>query len=277
MNQALFRSILLSCFSTVLASCGKEPPNVELLATDIHVSVAQHNLVLPLIALEDHAKIVIYQKQSFLLQRHSPLDKSSSSHVPLVLDSVSLVVRTYGWNDFDMHQRQVCSMLTRKWAQSVCDNPWAAIQQALPRDRFRLIDLSVFKGSANCRQNDRSHPPLPQQAGQAAIVCTAMVYGSSDDEFYSAVVRISGELGAVWTVWRDEEYGETAEGMTKREGKAIAAFVKYSLGKNEDFQNLHLAMCQLRRPGSIDGPNGPDCGRIAQPIISPSLAHKAAQ
>lgn len=292
MIRALLLSIFLSALSVVLASCGREEhpaPDVVLLSTDVHVSVAQHPLVLPFIALDDYA----YRKQSFSLDRRgdseraqSALEKflheSANPQVPLVLDGVSVVVRTYGWNDSDMRQRQMCPMLTREWAQSVCDNPWAAIQQALPGGRFRLVDLSRFRvgdprGPANCRDDGKSHQPLPQKAGQTAIVCTAMVYGGRDDQYHHAVVRIDGNLGALWTVWRYGQHGETAEAMSEREGKAIVAFVQYSLGKSEDFRKLHSAMCQLRRPGSVDGPKGADCEHAAQPIIPPDLAHKAAQ
>lgn len=274
MIRSLVLPILLSGLSAVLASCGKEEhpaPNVGLLSTDIYVSVAQHALVLPFIALDDYA----YRKQSFSLDRRGDRERTQSAleeflhesadhQVPLVLDGVSLVVRTYGWNDFDMRQRQMCPMLTREWAQSVCDNPWAAIQQALP-GRFRLVDLSRFqvgdpRGPANCRDNGQPHQPLPQKAGEAVMVCTAMVFGGRDDQFHHAVVRIDGDLGALWTVSRYGQHGETAEAMTEREGKAIVTFVQSSLGKNEDFRKLHSVMCQLRRPGSVDSPKGAECG-----------------
>ena len=118
------------------------------LSTDIHVEIAKHSLILPFIALEDHA----YRHQSFSLNREADrehalsaanklLREAADPEHPLVFDSLSVVVRTYGWNDFDTSQRQVCPLLTHEWARSVCDNPWAAIQQALPGDRFRLVDL----------------------------------------------------------------------------------------------------------------------------------------
>lgn len=285
MIRAFLLFVFLSSLSAVLASCGKEEhsaPNVGLLSTDIHVSIAQHPLVLPFIALDDYA----YRKQSFSLNRKGDsehalaalnqfLHDSADPKIPLVLDGVSVVVRTYGWNDADMRQRQMCPMLTREWAKSVCDNPWAAIQQALPSGRFRLVDMSRLqvgdpRGHANCRDDDQPHKPLPQKAGEAAIVCTAMVYGGRDDQYHHAVVRIDGNLGALWTVWRYGQNGETAEAMTQREGKAIVAFVQYSLGKSEDFRKLHPAMCQLRRPGSVDGPKGANCGRAAPTSFSPN-------
>jgi hypothetical protein len=276
----------------VLASCGEDvrsSVDVGLLSTDIHIAVAQHPLVLPFIALDDYA----YRKQSFSLNRKGDresvqatlnqfLHDSADPKKPLVLDGLSVAVRTYGWNDADMRQRQVCPLLTHEWARSICDNPWAAVQQALPGDRFRLVDLSRLRigdlhARTDCRDDGKPHRPLPQRTGEALIVCTAMVYGGRDDQFHHAVVRIDGDLGALWTVWRYGQNGETAEAMTEREGKAIVAFVQYGLRQSENFSALHAEMCRLRRPGSVDHPHGADCGRAAQPGVPVDLAHKAAQ
>lgn len=283
MIRVLLLSILLSSLPTVLASCGKNEHSavdVGLLSTDVHVSVAQHALVLPFVALDDYA----YRNPSFSLDRKGDSERalgasnqflhdSADPQNPLVLDDISAVVRTYGWNDADMRQRQVCQRLSRKWAQSVCDNPWAAIQQALPGDRFRLVDLRRLRvgdprGPASCRDDGKRRRPLPQRAGEAVMVCTAMVYGGRDDQYHHAVVRIDGDLGALWTVWRYGQNGETAEAMTEREGKAIVSFVQYALGKSENFPAFHAAMCRLRRPGSVDGPHGADCERAALPSLS---------
>lgn len=95
------------------------------------------------------------------------------------------------------------------------------------------------------------------------MVCTAMVFGGRDDQYHSAVVKIDGDLGALWTVWRYGQNEETAEAMTEREGKAIVAFVRYALGARENFAQLHADVCRLRRPGSSDHPHGADCGRAA--------------
>lgn len=284
-SDPLSRLCFAACVCSVLASCGKHEDehlavDVELPATDIHFSVAQHTLVLPFIALEDYA----YRHQSFSLDRKSDTehaldavnkllrDAADPKH-PLALDSLSVVVRTYGWNDSDSRQIQMCPLLTREWARSVCDNPWAAIQQALPVNRFRLVDLRRLqvedpRGMANCR-DDKPHRPLPRNPGEAVMVCAAQVHGGRDDEFHSAVVRIDGDLGAIWTVWRygQRQNGETAEAMTEREGKAIASFVQYALGKSEDFRALHATLCQLRRPGSNDGvgPRNAGCTNAALP------------
>lgn len=286
MIRALLLTILLSSLLAVLASCEK-PENersavdVKRLSTDVHVEIAQHSLILPFIALEDYA----YRHQSFSLDQKGDRehalsaankllrDAADSKH-PLAFDSLSVVVRTYGWNDFDTSQRQVCPLLTREWARSVCDNPWAAIQQALPVNRFRLVDLRRLQidnprdPSSPCVNNGKPRQPLPQSLEEAVMVCEASDYDGNKNRFHSAVVRIDGDLGALWTVWQYGKNDETAEAMTEREGKAIIAFVQNALGKSEDFPALHSTLCRLRRPGSVDSPKGVDCGRAALPSLS---------
>lgn len=272
------------CF--IFASCGEDERteersavDVKRLSTDVHVAIAQHNLVLPFIALEDYA----YQHQSFSLNRKgdrehalSEADKLLSDTAdfkhPLAFDSLSIVVRTYGWNDSDMHQIQMCPLLTREWARSVCDNPWAAIQQALPGDRFRLVDLRRLQIDdphrlGQCVNNGKPRRTLPQSPGEAVMVCEASDYDGNKNRFHSAVVRIDGNLGALWTVWQYGKNDETAEAMTEREGKAIVAFVQNALGESEDFPALHATMCRLRRPGSNEGidPRSPGCASAVLP------------
>jgi hypothetical protein len=278
MIRAFLLTILLSSFLAVLVSCGKSggknehsAVDVGALSTDIHVSIAQHTLIFPLIALEDYA----YREKSFSFDqkgdRERALDalnqllrNSADPKKPLVLDDLSVVVRTYGWNDFDARQIQLCPLLTREWARSVCDNPWAAIQQALPYDSFRLVDLHRLqvedpRDPVNCRDNGKLSKSLPQRPGETTMVSAMVCDGRDDFGYYKTVIRIDGDLGALWRISRRVQ-AETAEAMMEREGKAIAAFVQYALGKNEDFSELHAAMCRLRRPGSVDGPHGADCG-----------------
>lgn len=286
MIRALLPTILLSSFLATLSSCGKSenehsPADVKRLSTDVHVEIAQHTLTLPFIALEDYA----YQRQSFSLNRKGEKEHALSSadkllrdaadpNHPWASDNLSVVVRTYGWNDSDMSQRQMCPLLTREWARSVCDNPWAAIQQALPENRFRLVDLRNLRidddprGPAQCINNAKPHRPLPQNSEESTMGCEKQVFGGDPDEFHNAVVRIDGDLGALWTVWRHGQNGETAEAMTEREGKAIVTFVRYALGSNEDFSALHATMCNLRRPGSTDSPKGADCEQSTLPSLS---------
>jgi hypothetical protein len=163
-----------------------------------------------------------------------------------------------------MRQREMCPLLKRAWAQSVCDNPWAAIQQALPANRFKLVDLEQLSGEGadrlfNCVKGSQPLRSLPQAQGETVLACRAAVYPLAGNVFHTAVVRLDGDLGALWTVWGHGQNGERAEEMAFREGKAIASFVKNAIGSSENFPALRRDMCGLRRSGSADSPKGPDC------------------
>jgi hypothetical protein len=265
---------LIASACLLVAACDDDdaPPKAKAtrLSTDVHVAIAEHPLVLPFVALEDYA----YRHQSFTLDpegdRERAIDAvdallrdSADPLHPLTLDQLSILVRTYGWNDFEEGARAICPLLKREWARSVCDDPWAAVQQALPSDSFRLIDLGRLNiadphSPANCvhREGQRQH--LPQAIGEAAILCEAMVFGGSDH--YRAVVRIDGDLGALWYMSGKIQNGESMDARLEREGQAILAFVQNALGPVENFSTLHAVLCRLRRPNSSDHPNRPpDC------------------
>jgi hypothetical protein len=261
---ALFAAV---CSQTV--ACGhqsRSPPPVERLATDVHMEIGGARLNLPLIALENFA----YVPTSFSFDRQDDQDRrrqaidalieaSGDVTKPLDLSEVTVVVRTYGWNDADMRQRAMCPLLTRSWSRSVCDDPWAPLQQALPRSSFKLVDLEsdAIERFINCEEGTVPRE-MPKIAGKPIVICRAAVLGGGDD-FRQVVMRIAGSLGAVWIVWGHGQNGESAESMAAREGEAILAFVNYGIGPDEDFRRLQLEACRLRRPGSADGPNGSAC------------------
>lgn len=279
-------SLLTASLCAVAANCSANDAldaSLKRLATDIHVAIGQHALVMPFVALESYA----YRGASFSFDRAGDRERADEAvqkflhdtanpQHPLEMNELSVVVRTYGWNDADMRQRAVCQQLTREWARSVCDNPWAATQQALPVNRFKLTDLRRIPDADtdrlfNCVGESEPVRLLPKASGEAAIVCRAVVYSMSGNFFHRAVVRIDGHLGAVWTVWGHGQNGESAEAMARREGQAIVAFARYALGTNENFPMLQEVMCRLRRPGSVDHPKGSDCQKWEQYPIPNNL------
>ena len=265
--------ILIVGLCALLTACSesKPAPSVKLLATDVHLAVGGEQLTLPFAALEKYA----YRGMSFSLNREGDRERAKKAvddliynakdpDKPLALLDLSVVVRTYGSNDFDSRQREMCPLLTRTWARSVCDNPWSPIQQALPANRFALFDLDrLSKKDAdrlfNCVEGSEPLASASKASAEAAIVCRAVVYPMSGNVFHRALMRIHGSLGAIWTVWGHGQHGESAEAMASREGKALVSFVKNALGSEENFKELHADMCRLRRPGSVDSPKGTDC------------------
>ncbi|WP_146055958.1 hypothetical protein [Bosea psychrotolerans] len=235
------------------------------------MAIGEHALVLPFVALENYA----YRGASFALDRAGDgkrvneavsklLRDTADPRHPSEMNELSVAVRTYGWNDADMRQRFVCPQLTREWARSVCDNPWAATQQALPINRFKFVDLRRLQdvgtdGPFNCTKESEPLRLLPKTLGEVTIVCRAVVHPMPGNDFHQAVVRVGEHLGAVWMVWGYGQNGESAEAMAHREGRAIVALVQHALGTSENFPALQEAMCRLRRPGSVNSPKGTDC------------------
>ena len=252
------------------SGCGeRRKPDVQLLASDVHVRIADQPITLPWIALQDFA----YAAQSFSLNRAGDREREGEQRAAFraattnpatapALDTLNVIVRTFGWNDSDMRQRAMCPLLTRQWSRSVCDNPWAAIQQALPVNRFVLVNLSTLdpsKSPANCTEASAKLITSIEKKPTASLLCDFKIYGSADTRFYTAVVQVADNLGAVWSVWERAGSKETAAEQASREGKAIVAFVRYGLGATEDFPKLHDVACQLRRPDAADGPKGSEC------------------
>lgn len=177
-----------------------------------------------------------------------------------VLDKLEIRVRAFGWNDFEASFRKICSLLKAHWSRSVCDDPWAPLAQALPRNRFYLADdraLAAFDNHWTAgweRIGDRLRA-MKILRDTASIECDRDT-SSSGTRSCTAAIRLSGRLIAVWTVWKSRH--ETPLQMAERESIAIQAYVKHAVSVEENFDALVAAVCSLRAPGSADGPNGPN-------------------
>lgn len=264
MKRYLNFSLIMFVFFASVSCVEKSRPAVDakLLSTDMYLSVAKNTFVFPFLALGNYA----YRGPSFSLNRARDneqkkaaiehlLKNSADQNQPFTLDRLTVTVRNYNYH--------ACSLLTREWARSVCYNPWSPIRQALPENRFTLIDLKKWTTNSSqgprCANHDKPPQQLPIETMSTILLCSAEVAGGDEDEFHIAVVRINGDLGAIWTVWRFGPNGETAEAMSEREGKAIVSFVRYALGPVENYSALLEDLCRLRRPGSINGTKGATC------------------
>ena len=266
-RRALLTSLTALCGLTSACADQPSPPlPVERLATNVHVEIGRAKLELPFIAVESATDVPM----NFSLDRggnrdrHSQaadavIEASSDPHHPLELSHLTIVVGTYGWNDSDMGQRAMCPLLTRSWSRSVCDDPWAPLQWALPLNRFTLVDLEseAIRRLTNCKDDHAFSGAMPQIEGRPYLVCKAAVVGS--DDFHQVIMRIRGSLGAAWLVWGGGQNGETAENMAGREGEAILAFVRFGIGGDEDFERLHAEACRHRRPAFLEGPDRSRC------------------
>ncbi|MBZ9979177.1 hypothetical protein [Mesorhizobium sp. BR-1-1-10] len=277
-RRSLSSFVFLTCLvmlGTILESCSPSPKHVsdadiDFLASDAHVVVGGVPLVLPFISLTGY----VAAKPSFSLNRQqdrqSATDRleafrkaASNPQAAPTIDQLEIEVYAYGWNDLDPQPfKRICARLSRQWSKSVCDDPWAALKQAMPGNGFYVVDDRKFDAFDNHftvggeRVSDQLHS-MQLNANEASVVCDRTLEPSKIT-FCTAAIPIKQHLAAVWTVW--DSTGETHSRQAEREGKAITAFVRHAIGPSEDFPALVAEVCELRKPKSSVGPGGNPCG-----------------
>lgn len=251
--------ILFSPYETAPHSRSRTDAEISALAENAHIVVGNVPLVLPFVAMPDHVSMGAFfslnrpaAQKAWKEERDAFRASALSPTSAPILDRITVQVETYGWNDSDPRPWiKLCAQLTAKWAQSVCDNPWSPVQQALPRNRFYLADtrrLEVFSdtlmvGGETYADKLRS---ISLKSGEVFVNCDRKEEG--ERQFCIAAVAISKDLIGVWSVWQSET--EAADQQAQREGRAIAAFANYALGDIENFDALLAVVCSARRPGS---------------------------
>lgn len=239
---------------------------IDFLASDAHVIVGGLPLTLPFVALPEY----VAAGPSFSLDRTGDREHAQQRlesfrtlaerpRTAPVLDKLRVDVSAYGWNDFDTSFDRICPRLSRLWARSVCDDPWAPLAQATPNNPFYLYDVGrpdAFETHWTVSGKRRSDElrAMRLKAGEVSTVCNDIVPGET--RHCTAAVLIDGNLGAVWNVWDSANSRETHRQRAEREGTAIAAFVMYALGPSENFPRLTATSCASKEPGKNDGPTG---------------------
>ncbi|WP_245448694.1 hypothetical protein [Phyllobacterium sophorae] len=255
----------------VLAACSPSPKHqsIEFLASDAHVVVGGVPLIVPFVALTG----LITKKPSFSFNKQKDhqaakerleafRNAASSQETAPSADQLEITMSTFGSTGVDSSREGICALLSRQWAKSVCDDPRAPLQQALPiqNNRFFLVDdrnLDVFQNHLTVG-GERVWDQLQQmrlKVGEASVVCDAK--SSSKTRFCTAAISIKQHLAAVWTVW--DSSVETHARQAEREGKGITAFVIDALGPIENFPALLSAACKLRNPTTPTGPRESPC------------------
>lgn len=216
--------------------------DVEQLAQEIRITIGDTPLVLPRVA---------------------GADWDEAKNIPAAgatLGQLEIVVRPYGWSDFEPEIRKICPLLARRWVASVCNDPWAPVEQAMPYGSFFLVDRDAMgffdrHHTAAGRTWGERLRAMRLAPGKAVIECDRDEAPGSDS--CTAALLLSPQLVAVWSVGGSER--ETAAAKAERESKAIAAFVRYAIAPAEDFGRLLAAMCELRPPEAKEGPDGDPC------------------
>lgn len=238
---ALIAALLTGCSDSEYAP-KLTRADVEQLAQEVRITIGDTPLVLPRVAIADwdEAKTV--------------------PAAGAMLGQLEIAVRPYGWSDFEPEIRKICPLLARRWVASVCKDPWAPVEQAIPDGGFFLVDRNAMgffdrHHTAAGRTWGERLRAMRMEPGKTVIECDRD--GESGRNSCTAALLLSPRLVAVWSVGDSER--ETAAAKAEREGKAITAFVRHAIAPEEDFDRLLPAMCELRRPEAREGPDGDPC------------------
>jgi hypothetical protein len=265
----LLAGVVLAVFAYLFQKKHNSDDHIKFLASDAHVVVGDVPLVVPFVALSGY----VSQRPSFSLNRGNDRKQakdrlavfrkaaSSVETAPLV-EKLEIGLRTYGWHDSDTTPGRICPKLNRKWSKSICNDPWAPIQQAMPHDnnKFYLADersFAVFENHltvGGARVSDQLKA-MKLITGEPSVVCDKP--SSSKTQHCTAAVLIGQHLIAVWTVWNSN--AETPAKRAAREGKAITALVLNGLGATENFPALLSVACKMKDPEASEGVHRSPC------------------
>lgn len=273
-GRFVFLFTLLLCSLIGLSFLGPSPgrssssPVHGFLTSDAHVVVGDVPLLLPFIALPDRVSMGSFLAldragagEDWRRARAAFRAAASDPGTAPAVDLLAVNIFTYGWIGETASVETICPKLNRKWARSVCDNPWAPLRRALPENPFYLVDdrkMDAFDQHLTVgyeRVSDHLRA-MDLRAGSVSVVCDRTP--ATTPRFCTAAMTVDRHLAAVWTVW-DEE-GESAARMAARQGRAVRAFVRHALGPREDFRTLTAVACAARR--LEDSATAP-CGALA--------------
>lgn len=258
-----------------LSACSPERPppyteaEIEFLATDAHFIVGGVSLTAPYVALSDF----VGQKQTFSFDKQGDRKRARErleefrkladhAETAPVLDKLEIGIGTYGWDDFRPGKIGICGRLSRQWAKSLCDDPWAPLERALPSS-FYLVDagrFDVFRShfTVNLERMSDQLGQMLLERDKPSLVCDKKP--SSTTTFCTAALLVDEHLVAVWTAFGTAR--ETSKQRSDREGGAIAEFVSKALRGREDFPSLFAAACLLRDPLKSTGLRGDPCAKL---------------
>lgn len=219
----------------VISGCSESPPplDIQFLASDLHFTIGGQHIVTPAVAIgrPDHSFDLNRRKPEKTLKQQLKSEASDSNH-PMRSDKLDLSIHQYQYFDESSASRNICTLLTRKWSQSLCVGAHDGLLRRLP-EKFQLLDRSKLEllqhhwTVGKERQYDQVKD-MELRRGITEIGC------DRESRFCTAVVDVLPGLLAVWTVWSDEQTGMTAQTMANTQGAAIVQFVRRALAPVED-------------------------------------------
>jgi hypothetical protein len=227
------RAITILMIQLWAAGCSDEPPapNVDFLASDAHFLVASYHIVVPIVALRGPGEVFTIGDK-LVSDSETLKTKAADPNNPMPVDSIALGIYEYKYVRERNESVKICPLLKRHWAQRVCRGDYNVALKLLP-ETFDLIDRNKVerlknRGTAGGENQYDQVKDMSLRLGVAEIGC------DKASKFCTSAVATLPNLIAVWTVWSDENTGESASQMSNRQGAALTEFVRRAIGPIED-------------------------------------------
>lgn len=218
-----------------VAACSDSPatPDVQYLASDLHLMVGGHRITVPAVALRGlgHTFDLNRQRPEKSLKETLKLAASDPDH-PMTMDKLDLVIRQYQYTDESLASLDICPRLKRTWSQVQCRGQQRGLLKRLP-EQFDLLDRGKLDLLKNHWTVGRERK-FDQVKDKSVELGVTEIGCDRQSPYCTAVVEVLPGLLAVWTVWDDEKSGITAKEMARMQGASIIQFVRRSLGPTED-------------------------------------------
>jgi hypothetical protein len=222
----------LAMSALAVTGCSDSPPapDVQFLASDVHLVVGGHHIVIPAVAMRgpDHTFDLRGQRPGKSLKERLKSEATDPAN-PMRMDKLDLGIREYQYTGEHVAASGICPLLTRKWAQSLCRGQHRGVLRRLP-ERFDLLDrarLDLLKNTWTSGK-ERLHDLVKDMAIQPGIT---EVGCDRESRFCTAMVEVLPGLLAVWFVQGERR---TAEEIAHTQGAAIIQFVRRALSATED-------------------------------------------
>ena len=232
LRVALVTALLVFGFALPGRSESPSPPDVPFLASDAHLMIGGQHIVIPVVAIRQPDYTFDLARGRPESMKETLQTKASDPTEPMKMAKVDLLIRQYQYTGEHLASLGICPLLKRRWSETLCRGQHQGLLRRLPEE-FDLLDrsrLDLLRSSFTVGR-ERVYDQVKDMAmrpGVTEIGC------DKQSRFCTAVVEVLPGLLAVWTVWSNEQTGNTAQQMAETEGPAIVQFVRRAIGPTED-------------------------------------------
>lgn len=215
-----------------LPGCLPSPPDVPFLASDAHFTIGGQHIIVPVVAMRqpDHTFDLASGRSRGIKEELQT--KASDRAEPMKMEKINLLIRQYQYTSEHAASVGICSLLKRKWSETLCRGQHQGLLSRLP-EKFDLLDRAKldFLKSEFTVGRERVYDQVKDVALRPEVT---EISCDRQSQFCTAMVEVLPGLLAVWTVGNNDKTGSTVEQMADTQGTAIVQFVRRAIGPTED-------------------------------------------